>query len=136
MSARFACLGFGTVLNNFGSLCRQSLRRSAVFLFGTQTQSGDSIKATFLEIESGKSSQNDEPISNTDDPILSVSLRTTQSCPFCYWNEPCVCQKVHFVQCRWSPGLGGNRRIRRLLFRSFRGVNYRQGQIIRDLCYG
>ena len=83
-----------------------------------------------LEGESGKSPQADEPISNTDDPILSVSLRAAHGCPLCHWNEPRIPQKVHCAQCSWSVGLGGSLRNRRLYFRSCPGDIYRKDQAL------
>ena len=52
----------GADLGDFSCFSGQSLRRSAFFLFGTQTQSGGIVQAADLEAESGKSSPDDESI--------------------------------------------------------------------------
>ena len=100
------------------------------FLSGTQTQPGGTVQATCLEGESGKSSQDDEPTSNADDPVFSVSLRAAHGYPLCHWNEPRIPQKVHCAQCSWSVGLGGSLRNRRLYFRSCPGDIYRKDQAL------
>jgi hypothetical protein len=97
----------------------------AAILIGTFLE-----EETILEAESGKSSQNDEPISNTDDPVFSVSLRAAHGYPLCHRNERRIRQKVHSVQCRWSAGLGSNFRIRRLPFRACSGDICRKDQAL------
>ena len=73
---------------------------------------------------------NDEPVSNTHDPILSVSLRTAHSGALCHRNEPRIRQKVHFAKCYRRADLGGGRRIRRLPIRPRPGNNYRKDQAL------
>jgi hypothetical protein len=63
-----------------GSLCGDLL-----FLFRTQTWSGDVVKISYMGKKNREISRKNRPFSNIGDFIFSISLWFAYDCTLCYW---------------------------------------------------